>query len=196
MTTRHTDTAVAVPATGMAQRSTVNWGAIALAVLVGMGITLLLITVGAAAGAMAEDGDIADGDSGKIAAALGTWTVIAAIGGTLIGSYIGGRFTRWSSRGSAIYHAMGAWGLSVLLGAWLGASGTSGLVGSALTGAANQPRAAQAAASGAKPEDVADAIGWGGWALAGALALTLIASIAAWWFGAHRSLDDFERTPA
>lgn len=104
--------------------------------------------MGAAAGAMAEDGDVADGDSGKIAAAVGSWMVIAALGGTFVGSYIGGRFTRFSSRGSAVYHAIGAWGLSVIVGAWLGASGASGLLGSSLTAAANQPREAQAAATG------------------------------------------------
>jgi hypothetical protein len=181
------------PATTRA--STVNWGAIALAVLVGFGITLLLVTVGAAAGAMATNGDVADGDSGKIAAAVGTWTVLAALGGTFVGSYIGGRYNRWSSRGGAVYHALGAWGLSLLLGVWLGATGATGLLGSALTGAANTPRA-QLMAQGAKPGDIADAVGWSGWALALGLVLTMLVAIGAWWFGAHRTLDDFERTPA
>ncbi|MCW2926857.1 MAG: hypothetical protein JWM86_825, partial [Thermoleophilia bacterium] len=124
------------------------------------------------------------------------WTVLAALGGTFVGSYVGGRYTHWASRGSAIYHALGAWGLSVLVGVWLGAAGASGLLGSALNSAANQPRAAQAAASGSKPEDIADAIGMGGWALALGLVLTLVVSVAAWWWGAHRPLDDFEETPA
>ncbi|MCW2921626.1 MAG: hypothetical protein JWL76_1500 [Thermoleophilia bacterium] len=181
-----------VPVGANTPTSTVNWGAIILAVVIGMGITMLLVAVGAAAGAMAEDGDVSDGDSGKIAAAVGAWTVIAALGGTFVGSYIGGRFNRWSSRGSAVYHAMGAWGVSIIVGAWLGASGTSGLLGSSLTASANQPRKAQAAASGVDPKDIVDAIGWSGWALAGGLALTLIVAVTAWWSGAHRSLDDFE----
>jgi hypothetical protein len=182
-----------VPAT---TTSTVNWGAIVLAVLAGFGITLLLVTVGAAAGAMAEGNDVADGDSGKIAAALGTWTVLAALGGTFVGSYIGGRYSRWTSRGGAVYHALGAWGLSLALGLWLGATGATGLLGSAFTADANTPRAARVAATGAKPDDIVDAIGWGGWALALGLVLTMVVSIGAWWFGAHRSLDGFERTPA
>lgn len=174
----------------------INWGAILLAVIVGFGITMLLVTIGAAAGAMAEDGKVESGDAGKIATAVGVWTLLSAIGGTFVGSYIGGRYSKWASRGAAIYHAMGAWGLSVLIGAWLGAAGTLGLLGSALTGAANQPRAAQAAAQGVKPQDIGDAIGMGGWALAAGLVLTLIVSIGAWWWGAHRPLDDFEETPA
>jgi hypothetical protein len=192
---RTTDEA-AIPVGATAPASTVNWGAIGLAVIIGMGITWLLVTVGAAAGAMAEDGDVADGDSGKITAVVGSWMVIAALGGTFVGSYIGGRFTRFSSRGAAIYHAVGAWGLSVILGAWLGAIGATGLLGSSLSAAANQPRKAQAAASGVEPKDIVDAISWGGWALAGGLALTLVVAITAWWAGAHRSLDDFEREAA
>lgn len=192
-----TNAAEPVIPVGSAQpSSTVNWGAIILAVLIGLGITTLLLSVGAAAGAMAEDGDISDGDSGKIAAALGSWSIIAALGGTFVGCYIGGRFTRRSSRGSAIYHAVGAWALTVVVGMWLGASGISGLLGSSLTSAANQPRRAQAAASGVDAKDIVDAIGWGGWALAGGLALTLIVAITAWWSGTHRSLDDFEAKPA
>lgn len=194
--TRHDDPNLPQGAVGVQQPgSTVNWGAIVLAVLTGFGITVLLLTVGAAAGAMAEDGKVGSGDEGKIAAALGTWTVLAALGGTFVGSYIGGRFTRWSSRGAAIYHAIGAWGLSLIVGVWLGAAGTSGLLGSALNSDANVPQA-QRAASGVKGEQVADAIGWGGWALAAGMALTLAVSIGAWWFGAHRSLDSFERKPA
>lgn len=185
-----------VPVGARTPTSTVNWGAIVLAVVIGMGITLLLVTVGAAAGATAEDGDVADGDSGKIAAAVGAWTVIAALGGTFVGSYIGGRYNRWTSRGGAVYHAMAAWGLSIMVGAWLGSSGTAGLLGSSLNASANQPRAAQAAASGVDAKDIVDAIGWSGWALAGGLALTLIVAVTAWWSGAHRSLDDFEVEPA
>jgi hypothetical protein len=191
-----TGTAHAVPSATSGAGSTVNWGAILLAVLTGLGITLLLVTVGAAAGAMVEDGDVADGDSGKIAAALGTWTVLAALGGTFVGSYIGGRYTQWTSRGGAIYHALGAWGLSLGIGLWLGASGTSGLLGSAFTGSANAPRAERAAATGVKPEDITDAIGWGGWALALCLVLTMLVAVAAWLLGSHRSLDKFERQPA
>jgi len=179
-----------------APTSSVSWNAIILSVFIGMGITILLLTVGAAAGAMAEDGDVADGDSGKIAAALGTWAVIAALGGTFVGCYIGGRFTRWSSRGSAIYHALGAWGLSVMISVWLGTAGAVGLLGSSLTAASNQSREAQAKTSGVSANDIADAVGWSGWALAGGMALTLIVAVTAWWSGAHRSLDDFEVTPA
>lgn len=190
-TTRSDEHAVVPVGAPGATSSTVNWSAIVLAVLVGMGITFLLVTVGAAAGAMAEDGQIRDGDSGKIAAALGTWAVIAALGGAFVGCYIGGRYTRWVSLGSAMYHALGAWGLSLMLSIWLGTNGAFDLVGSVLGSASDKP-----SSSKVKAEDIADAVGWSGWALAATLALTLIVSVTAWRFGAHRSLDGFEKKPA
>lgn len=176
--------------------SRISWPAIVLSVVIGFGITVLLVTVGAAAGAMAGDDKTSAEDAGKIAAAIGTWTVIAAIGGTLIGSYIGGRFTRWTSRGFAIYHAMGAWALSVLLGAWLGAIGATGLLGAGLNQAANRPAKAQNAAQGADPGAIAEAVGWSGWALAAGMVLTLAVAILGWWLGSRRSLDDFETRAA
>lgn len=172
-----------------------HWPAVIASVVIGFGFTILLVTIGAAADAMAIDG-AGTGDDGKIAAALGAWTVIAAIGGTFLGCYIGGRYTRWTSRGNAVYHALAAWGLSVMIGVWLGASGTTGLLGSSLTAAANMPRRAQQAASGVSAKDAADAadaIGWGGWALAAGMVLTLIAAVGAWMLGSRRHLDGFER---
>ncbi|MCW2924785.1 MAG: hypothetical protein JWM98_2189 [Thermoleophilia bacterium] len=195
-TTNLDDHAVVPVGAPGATSSTINWNAIVLAVLIGMGITFLLVTVGAAAGAMVEDGDVAKGDEGKIAAALGSWTVIAALGGAFVGSYIGGRYTRWVSIGSAMYHAMGAWALSLVLSIWLGTNGASGLLGSAFGSAANQPRADIAKSSGTNAKDILDAVGWSGWALAGGLILTLIVSVTAWRMGAHRSLDGFEKKPA
>ena len=178
-----------------AQVTTIKWSAIFLAVAIGLGVTMLLVTIGAAAGAMI-DGDVAKGDEGKIAAALGSWTVIAALGGTFVGCYVGGRYTRWTTRGGVVYHALGAWGLSILVSLWLGTNGTFGLLGSSLTAGANTPREQLAAAQGVKAGDIADAIAWGGWALAGGLVLTMIVAVTAWWSGAHRPFDDFEVTPS
>lgn len=173
---------VPVTTTTAANTSILHWPAIIAAVVIGFGFTILLVTIGAAADANALEG-AGNNDDGKIAAALGAWTVIAAVAGTLLGSYIGGRYTRWTSRGSAVYHALAAWGLSTALAAWLGASGSVGLLGSSLTSVANAPA----------KDDAAQAIAWGGWALAAGMALTMVASIAAWLFGSNRHLDNFER---
>src|SRR3712207_4550998 len=144
-----------------------DWGAIIASVVSGIGITILLATLGAAAGIEASDDEGADNE-GRIAAGVGTWTVISALLGTLAGTFIGGRFSRWQSPGSATYHGITSWGLTTLLSALLGATGALGLLGSALSredadaGAAQGGGGGEGAAEGAEP--AANAISWGGWA--------------------------------
>ena len=164
-----------------------DWGAILASVIAGLGITILLVTLGAAAGIEAGDDG---GDEGTISRAVGTWTVISALLGTLIGTFIGGRFSRWDSPGSAVYHAITSWGLAQVLGALLGAIGALGLLGAALRRA--DPQDAEAAAGGTG-EEAADAISWGGWALALGMLLTLAASILGWWLGSRTRISDAER---
>ena len=164
-----------------------DWGAILASVIAGLGITILLVTLGAAAGIEAGDDG---GDEGTISRAVGTWTVISALLGTLIGTFIGGRFSRWDSPGSAVYHAITSWGLAQVLGALLGAIGALGLLGAALR--RTDPAEAEAAAGGGG-EEAADAISWGGWALALGMLLTLAAAIIGWWLGSRTRISDAER---
>jgi MFS family permease len=170
-----------------------DWGAIVASVVAGIGITILLVTIGAAIGI--EAADDTDDNAGRIAAGVGTWTVISALLGTLIGTFIGGRFSRWQSPGSATYHGITSWGVTTLLGAWLGASGALGLLGAALGREDVGPQQAQQAEQGAPAEaaqQAADAISWGGWALALGMLLTLLAAIIGWWLGSRTRLADAE----
>ena len=161
-----------------------DWGAIIASVVAGFGITILLSTFGAAAGIEAAD----EGGDGQIAASVGTWTVISAILGTLVGTFIGGRFSRWQSPGSSVYHAVTSWGLATVVGALLGAVGALGVLGAALRRA--DVTARDVAGAG-------DEISWGGWALWFGLLLTLAAAVAGWWLGARARVTDVERdTPA
>ena len=170
-----------------------DWGAIIASVVAGLGITLLLVTIGAAAGIEAADDN--DDNAGRIAAGVGTWAVISALLGTLAGTFIGGRFSRWQSPGSATYHGITSWGVTTLLAAWLGASGALGLLGSALSREDADPGRAQ----GATDDDAAGAINqaaneisWGGWALALGMVLTLAAAIIGWHLGSRTRLTDAE----
>ncbi len=108
-----------------------DWGAIVASVVAGMGITILLVTLGAAAGIEAADDEGGD-NAGRIAAGVGTWAVLSAMLGTLAGTFIGGRFSRTQSPGSATYHGLTSWALGTLITVWLGATGALGLLGSAL----------------------------------------------------------------
>ena len=166
-----------------------DWGAIVASVVAGMGITIMLITLGAAAGLEAAD-DNGD-NAGRIAAGVGTWAVISALLGTLAGTFIGGRFSRWQSPGSATYHGITSWGLATLLSALLGATGALGLLGSALS---REDADAGKAPSGAgeAANEAANAIAWGGWALGLGMLLTLAAAIAGWHYGSRSRLTEAE----
>ena len=168
-----------------------DWGAILASVVAGLGLTILLVTLGAAAGIEAADDE---GDNaGRIAAGVGTWAVISALLGTLAGTFIGGRFSRWQSPGSASYHGITSWGVTTLLGAWLGATGALGLLGSAISREDADPGAAGTATGGAEAaNDAANAISWGGWALALGMILTLLAAIIGWHLGSRTRLAGAE----
>ncbi len=166
----------------------IDWGAVWASVISGVGLTILLVTLGAAAGIEAGDDG---GDEGTISTAVGTWTVISALLGTLAGTFIGGRFSRWRSTGSAVYHGITSWGLTTVGSAILGAIGSLGLLGAALRRA--DPQDAQGATGGGDAGQAADAISWGGWALALGMLLTLLAAILGWWLGSRPNLADYER---
>ena len=169
-----------------------DWGAIVASVVAGMGITLLLATLGAAAGIEAADDEGGDNE-GRIAAGVGTWLVLSAILGTLAGTFIGGRFSRWQSPGSATYHGITSWGLATLLSALLGATGALGLLGSALSREDADPGQAAGGGGAGAGEEAANAISWGGWALALGMLLTLAAAIVGWHLGSRSRLTDAER---
>lgn len=163
-----------------------DWGAILASVFAGLGTTLLLVAFGSAAGVEAADDG---GDETRISSIVGTWTVISALLGTLVGTFIGGRYSRFQSGASAIYHALTSWGFVQVLGLWLAGNGIAGLLAGGLR---SVDAAAGADVSDDTAEQIADAVSWGGWALALGMALTLIAAIAGWWTGSRTRLADAE----
>ena len=85
-----------------------DWGAILASVFAGLGTTLLLVAFGSAAGIEAADDG---GDETRISSIVGTWTVVSALIGTFVGTFIGGRFSRFQSGASAVYNALTSWGV-------------------------------------------------------------------------------------
>ena len=115
--------------------------------------------------------------------------MVSALLGTFVGTFIGGRFSRFQSGASAVYNALTSWGFVQVLGLWLAGNGIAGL----LSGGLRSANAASGAdVSDEAAEQVADAVSWGGWALALGMALTLAAAIAGWWIGSRSQLADAE----
>jgi len=163
-----------------------DWGAILASVFAGLGLTLLLVAFGSAAGIEAADDG---GDETRISTIVGTWTVVSALLGTLVGTFIGGRYSRFQSGASAVYNALASWGFVQVLALWLAGSGTAGLLSGGLRSVEQTP--SPEAAEGTA-EQIADAVSWGGWALALGMLLTLAAAIAGWWVGSRSRLADAE----
>ena len=163
-----------------------DWGAILASVFAGLGLTLLLVAFGSAAGIEAADDG---GDETRISTVVGTWTVISALLGTFVGTFIGGRYSRFQSPASAIYNALTSWGFVQVLALWLAGNGIAGLLAGGLRSVQNtaNANAAQNAA-----EQAADAVSWGGWALTLGMILTLAAAVAGWWVGSRTRLAGAE----
>src|SRR5215207_6220508 len=163
-----------------------DWGAILASVFAGLGTTLLLVAFGSAAGIEAADDG---GDETRISSIVGTWTVVSALLGTLVGTFIGGRYSRFQSGASAVYNALTSWGFVQVLGLWLAGNGIAGLLAGGLRSVQDTP-SAEAAQDTA--ERASDAVSWGGWALALGMLFTLAAAIAGWWVGSRSRLADAE----
>lgn len=162
-----------------------DWGAILASVFAGLGLTLLLVALGSAAGLEAADDG---GDETRISAVVGTWTVVSALIGTFVGTFIGGRYSRFQSPGSTVYNALTSWGFVQVLALWLAGNGIAGF----LAGGLRSVQDTVGAAAAENAETAADAVSWGGWALAIGMILTLAAAVAGWWVGSRTQLADAE----
>ena len=90
----------------------------------------------------------------------------------------------------AVYNALvSCVGFVQVLALWLAGNGIAGLLSGGLRSVERTP-SAEAAEDTAN--QVADAVSWGGWALALGMALTLAAAIAGWWIGSRTQLADAE----
>jgi hypothetical protein len=110
--TRTVDDTVVVPDTFV---PSLHWGPALASVIVGLAVTAMLIMIGVASGLIAGD-DTTNGDEAQgILAAIGAWSVIALALGSFIGSFVGGRLTRWMDRLSIATHTLVSWGVATLL---------------------------------------------------------------------------------
>lgn len=195
--------AVAASAAGVQ----VSWGGIWGGVLAAAGLMLLLAALGVAVGITATDPGQAD--AGTLGTAAGVWAAGSLLVALFVGGMVATRIGATSDRSTAFWEGALVWIVTLLLVAYLAASGVSSLAGGALSvmGPGQQPAAAapgngqgmadavksriQSAAGGdiqRKAAEVKPAASMAAWAAFAALALSLLAAILGAKAGRRRSL--------
>lgn len=106
---------VASSARHVVEHRSLDWAAVIASVVTGIAVTTMLIILGVAAGLIAGDTGTDASDAAGILGAIGAWSVVAMVLGTLVGSLLGGRLARWLDRGSLAYHALTSWGVATIL---------------------------------------------------------------------------------
>ncbi len=129
------------------ERRSVDWAAIIASVVTGIAVTAMLVILGVAVGLISGNEGTDGGEAAGILGAVGAWTVVAMVLGTLVGCLLGGRLARWLDRGSIGYHALTSWGLATLLTMVLAAV-MSIAFSEATNAAANSTTAAETATDG------------------------------------------------
>lgn len=125
----------------------IRWPAVFAGLAVGLGVNLLLMLFGVAAGfAVYGAGGRPDGSSLSIAA--GVWNTISMIIAALIGGYVAARSSGLRRNIDGVIHGVVAWGASMLFFAMLTSTVTGGAI-SGIFGAAVTPPVA------ARPADAA-----------------------------------------
>jgi len=108
----------------------IRWAAVLAGLAVGLGMHLLLLLIGAAAGfAVYGTGEHPGSDSISLAAAL--WNSISLLVATTIGGYVAARASGLRRTADGVLHAVASWGASMLCNALLAGS----VAGNTLTGA-------------------------------------------------------------
>lgn len=108
----------------------IRWAAVIAGLAVGLGVHLLLLLIGAAAGfAVYGGGERPDGESVSFAAAI--WNSISLLIAAVIGGYVAARASGLRRNADGVLHAVASWGASMLCYAVL----TGTVAGNALTGA-------------------------------------------------------------
>jgi hypothetical protein len=156
-------------------------GAICASVVTGVALTVMLLVLGIASGLIADEANTTVTDVQRFFDIFNAWFVIAAIAGTFLGCFLGGRLTRGLDRGSIAYHALTSWGLATLGSIALFSLATIAFASSAATVAERQAVSDN------------DIVGGAGLALTIAMLLTLVTAFAGWWIGSRKQLTEFER---
>ncbi len=114
----------------------VHWGAILAGLVVTIGTELLLSAIGSAVGftTIANSG-APRSDASDVATGVGIWSIVSLFISLFIGGWVTSRACHYINRSTATLNGAILWATSIVLGAWLLASGVSGTFGIAASNA-------------------------------------------------------------
>lgn len=138
---------LAYPATLFgAEGMRVSWGGILGGVLVALGLLFLLAALGVAIGITAVDP--ARTEAAKLGTGAGIWAAVSLLIALFVGGLVSTRIGATHDRSTAFFSGFLVWVVSVLLMAYLAASGASSIAGGAFNLFASQPPQVQEQAAG------------------------------------------------
>ncbi|KON80518.2 hypothetical protein PA01_01635 [Azoarcus sp. PA01] len=126
----------------------IRWGAVIAGFAVGLGVHVLFVLIGIAAGlAVVGAGERPEGESISIAAA--TWNTVSMLIAAFIGGYVASRSSGLRRTSDGMLHGVVSWGATMLFFAILTGSVTGNALGGMFGMAANTATTAAASAAGA-----------------------------------------------
>jgi hypothetical protein len=155
----------------------VSWGGIFGGVLVALGVLLLLAALGVAVGiTAAQPGET---DAATLGTGAGIWAALSLLAALFIGGMVSTRIGAIFDRATGVFEGVLVWVVSVLLVAYLGASGVGMLASGAaeLVGGAGQAIGEVVGAIEQKAGQVQPEATRAAWITFGALLISLLAAV-------------------
>ncbi len=109
----------------------IRWSAVLAGTVAGIATYLLLTLFGIASGLTAVDPTAAE-PVGAVPIWTGVWSVISMLIAAFVGGWAAGRMSGLRRRGDGMLHGFVAWGLTVLLFAWLTTTAVASILGGTL----------------------------------------------------------------
>lgn len=135
--------------------SWISWGAIFAGLVVGLATHMLLTLLGLAAGLTAVEPQAAQ-PVGAVPMATGIWAGISMLISAFIGGYVAARMSGLSRLADGVFHGFVAWGVTMLLFAYLATTAMGNLLGGAFSmlgqGLSTTAQVAASAAAGGEAQ--------------------------------------------
>ena len=170
---------IAYPGLFAADGMKVSWGGIFGGVLVAVGLLILLTTLGIAVGITAVD----SAEASQLGTGAGIWAAVSLLVALFVGGMVATRIGATTDSSTAFFSGFLVWVVSVVLMAYIAASGLSRLTGGAFELFASAPPAVVQELPKSAPElqqkaqEMKPQAGAAAWTTFGALLVSLLAAV-------------------